>query len=75
MEYETIEPFGDYWLIQQQAVLCAAVTNALRGKTGKRYTAADFLPKPRRRRASLSPKDLMTKFSAFVFQHNATRRK
>ena len=42
-EYERLEPFGEYWLIQQVSVLCAVAVNALGGVKRK---PQDFLPEP-----------------------------
>ena len=71
-EYESIEPFGANWQIQQQAVLMARVFNYSRGKGEGAYTMGDFIPghhEPQRQQQTAD--DIHHIFKAFVAQHNS----
>lgn len=72
--YETIEPFGAHWLIEQNAVLLARVFNHWRGRNESAYHADDFSPRTRRRE-SQSGAQMLAQWKAFVARNNAMVKK
>ncbi len=73
-DYETLEPFGDYWPIQQGALLTACVFNALKGKRGKSIKPDDLLPKRRRTPRKMTDKQIQNSLMTFARMHNAAQK-
>lgn len=69
-----IEPFGDERGDINAAMICTLVANAMKGKGGKTYKLADFIPEFGKAKKEQSLESMRAVMTVFANMHNATMK-